>query len=93
MAGAEWEMDPVGPQQLKALSKQSGGQNRLDLAGIWSSPKRQNFQGTRMWWLLPCALFFLIEALWSRLGGQRIQLDFSHRRKPILEEKVVKPKV
>lgn len=92
LSGAEWEMNPRGPRELKAISSQSGGQDRLDLAGIWASPQQERFQGTRMWWLSLGAVLFLVEALWSRLGGQRIQFDFTHRRKPLKEEKVPSPK-
>jgi hypothetical protein len=92
LSGAEWEMNPRGPRELKAISSQSGGQDRLDLAGIWASPQQERFQGTRMWWLSLGAVLFLVEALWSRLGGQRIQFDFTHRRKPLKEKKVPSPK-
>jgi len=91
MSGAEWEMNPGPPQQLRILSQQSGGENRVDLAGIWESPAQKRFQGTREIWLWACAVLFLVEAFWSRVGGQRIQLDFSHRRKRIQQEKELKP--
>jgi uncharacterized membrane protein len=88
-AGAEWEMDPGMRQQLQALSQQSGGKERVDLAGIWDNPRRQNFQGTRDLWLMAAMGLFMVEALWRRLGGQRLSVDL--KPKPSKPEPKVKP--
>ncbi|MEX2607776.1 MAG: VWA domain-containing protein [Kiritimatiellia bacterium] len=85
MAGAEWVFDPEPVRHLQMLSAQSGGQERVDLAGIWQSPPRPRLQGTRNGWLIACALLFLFEALWSRLGGKLPEFE-SRKRHPSVKE-------
>lgn len=89
LAGAEWAFDPEPLRQLRVLSAQSGGQERVDLAGIWDSPPRPRLQGTRNWWLIACGLLFLFEALWSRLGGKLPEIEF--RTRPPREREETSP--
>ncbi len=90
MSGAEWEMNPQVAQQVRTLSERSQGVDRVDLAGIWDSPGRKSFQGTRHLWLWLCAGLFFVEALWSRVGGQRIQWGL--RKTPKIEKELPPPK-
>ncbi|WFB35377.1 VWA domain-containing protein [Kiritimatiellota bacterium B12222] len=85
LAGAEWVMKAELPVQLRHLSTQSGGVERVDLAGIWDSPRRQVLKGTREFWLWACAAMFLFEAFWSRVGGQRIQVERMKKHRPVQE--------
>ncbi|MDF3130069.1 VWA domain-containing protein [Kiritimatiellaeota bacterium B1221] len=85
MAGAEWEMNPQMAQQVRMLSERSHGVDRVDLAGIWDSPGRKSFQGTRHLWLWLCGGLFLVEAIWSRVGGQRIQWGIRSAPKDVKE--------
>jgi uncharacterized membrane protein len=74
--GAEWRFDRAPLDQLLALSTASGGINRLDLSGIWEHPPRPRWRGTAAWWLWTAFLLFLAEALWARVGRQRIQWEW-----------------
>lgn len=80
VGGAEWRFDPETPARLRRLSAASGGEDRVDLAGIWDSPKSGRPRGTWTWWLTAAGLLFLAEALWSRLGGGRPEMGFRRRR-------------
>lgn len=69
-SGVEWDLDPAKRVELAALSKSSGGAERLDLASIWSAPRPPEFGDVR-YWIPPLLLvLFLAETLLTRLGWQ-----------------------
>jgi hypothetical protein len=98
VAGAEWMLDPESVQQVVALSTASGGVGRIDLAEIWNSAPRAEWKGTGWNWLWVAFALFLLEAIWDRVGVQRIGFDWKRDRqwteKPVKSKAVKeKPKV
>ncbi len=70
-ASREWSFDPERPLELAALSRVSGGSERLDLATIWKAPRKEERASIRHWLLPLLLLLFLLETLLHRLGRQR----------------------
>jgi uncharacterized membrane protein len=70
MAGsnAEWTFDPARLTELLALSRASGGVERIDLTGIWKAPRREEFADLRPWLLTALLVLFVLDAWLSRLG-------------------------
>lgn len=70
MAGsnAEWTFDPERLAELAAVSRASGGVERVDLGSIWKAPRRAEYGDLRPWLLLALLLLFLADALLTRLG-------------------------
>ncbi len=73
-SSVEWTSDPARLQELQALSRGSGGQERLDLSTVWETPRRQEFRGLRPHLLIALLVLFLTETLLTRLG-----IDFPPR--------------
>jgi uncharacterized membrane protein len=71
-ANPEWRWEPGRLRELRALSSASGGRERVDLAGVWESPPRLASRDWRGGWLVLLILLFLVDALLTRLGGQRL---------------------
>lgn len=67
-AGAEWAFDPAQPAALAAVSRASGGVERLELTGIWNAPRPPRYGDVRHWILPVLLLLFVIETLRTRLG-------------------------
>ncbi len=67
---AEWDFRPQRLEELRQLSRLSGGEERLDLSEIWQSPRRLAYSDLRLPLLLLLLLLFLIEAAWTRIGGR-----------------------
>ena len=72
---AEWSFDRDRVNELKAVSAQSGGEERADLASIWKAPRRREFTDLQSWLLVLFLLLFLVEAAWTRLGGLRLSIS------------------
>lgn len=66
-AGAEWELDPAKPAALAAISRASGGAERLDLTNIWNAPRPPQYADVRNWILPALLVLFLLETLLTRL--------------------------
>lgn len=64
----EWSFDPARRAELRQLSAQSGGEERLDLAGVWRAPRPVNWRSVRAWVLAGWAVLFVIDAALTRLG-------------------------
>lgn len=94
--GAEWRFDPAMPLALQQLSQSSGGVNRIDLASIWQAPRSVTLRGIRVPLLWTALMLLLVEAAWTRLQGQRIQIDLrrpGHSRKPAIRAQMPAPPV
>lgn len=70
-ASAEWSFDRARLTELKLLSAQSGGRERLDLASIWDAPRTRHERPLRGWLLAVLTVVILIEAAVTRLGLNR----------------------
>lgn len=66
----EWNFEPRRIEELKHLSRLSGGEERLDLSQTWESPRRLAFRDLQLPLLVLLLLLFLVEAAWTRLGGR-----------------------
>jgi Mg-chelatase subunit ChlD len=64
----EWAFDRERLLEVKEVSKQSGGEERVDLASIWSAPGRVERYNLQPWLLTALLIFFLLECLLSRLN-------------------------
>lgn len=71
---AEWAFDREALVELRELARRSGGDARLELAGIWDAPRRIETRSLRAWWLGALAVVLLVEALvarWDVRGARR----------------------
>ena len=64
----EWAFDRTRIDELAALSRISGGEERLDLTRVWNAPRRPSFRDLRPWLLAAWLLAILAEALVTRMG-------------------------
>lgn len=65
---AEWAFDRARLAELRQLSARSGGQERLDLAQVWSAPRPAAWRSVRRWILIAWAIVFLTDVALTRLG-------------------------
>ena len=70
-ANPEWTRDPHRRQELADLSHASGGEERLDLASIWSAPRSSGTTPLRRFVLIALLIVMLAEFLQTRLGWTR----------------------
>ena len=82
--GSEWELDPAKPAALVALSRASGGAERLDLSGIWNAPRPPEYGDIRHWILPVLLVLFLLETLLTRIGWKLPQWGWSGLHLPSL---------
>jgi uncharacterized membrane protein len=69
----EWRFNPARVEELRRIADASGGEERLDLSGIWTSPpERKTYRDIRDALMIVLIVCFLADALRTRLGGQRI---------------------
>lgn len=68
-ANAEWQPRREAQMELRALSMQTGGDERLDFTQAWKAPPLPRFTDLRPWLLWTLLAFFLLEALVTRVGG------------------------
>jgi len=85
----EWQFNPERIAELRRIAETSGGRERLDLSGLWEAPERKTFRDIRDAVLILLMLLFLVDALLTRLGGQRItraraEPSGAPRRKPVV---------
>lgn len=64
---AEWSFDNDRVQELRQLSKRSGGVERLDLASIWDAPRAVNFRSMRLWLLIAWLVLLVADAALTQL--------------------------
>jgi hypothetical protein len=67
-SSVEWTRDPARLQELRAVSKASGGQERLDLTTIWQAPRREEFRSLRPPLLIVFLVLLVADSLLTRLG-------------------------
>jgi hypothetical protein len=83
-SSAEWSFDRERLLELRQLSMRSGGQERLDLAQIWSAPRPVAWRSIRAWILALWAVLFATDALLTRIGvgGEKRERDVRTPRRP-----------
>ena len=64
----EYAFDRGRLDELAAVSRRSGGAERVDLSDVWRAPRPTAFQGLRRWLLPLLAAAIVLEALASRTG-------------------------
>jgi uncharacterized membrane protein len=67
---AEWTPDRARLLELQAVSRASGGVERVDLTKVWQAPRRATFADLRPLLLVVVLLLFVLEALFTRLGWE-----------------------
>jgi hypothetical protein len=70
----EWTFDRSRVEELRQVSAQSGGAERINLAEVWQQPEKRAFATIQPWLLIAALLLILAEALATRLGWNRISL-------------------
>ena len=65
---AEWRFERARLLELEAISKESAGKKRVDLASVWDSPRKKAPRDLRHWYIVIALLLFLIDALLTKLG-------------------------
>lgn len=91
-SSAEWQFDRARLAELRQVSARSGGEERVDLASIWKSPRKKEFVDIRPHGLVAFLCLFLIEALLTRIGWKMPALAIkAPKREPKKprEEKIV----
>src|SRR5690606_30738712 len=66
----EWDFDPARVEELRHLSRLSGGEERLDLSQVWLAPRRATFTSLQPPLLITLPLLILAEILHTRLGAR-----------------------
>jgi uncharacterized membrane protein len=91
----EWTLNRERVNELEAVSRLSGGVERLDLSGVWSAPRREEYRDLRAWLLVSLLVVFLADVLVTRIGWHlpelalpKIRFRARRERKPL----VPKPK-
>lgn len=67
----EWSVPPAREAQLRALSRASGGSERIDFAKAWESPRRAAWRPLRNSLLIAALAVFLFDALATRMGWRK----------------------
>ncbi len=64
----EWNFDRERIEELRQVSVQSGGEERINLAEVWKQPERKEFASIQPALLVVALLLILAEALATRMG-------------------------
>jgi len=64
----EWELDDARIEELRAVSRQSGGEERVNLSEAWRQPERRTMGSIQPWLLIAALGMVLADALATRLG-------------------------
>ena len=64
----EWQFDPSRVSDLRSVSQQSGGAERLDLGDVWTAPRPDAWQGLQRPLIIGLIVLLLLEALQTRTG-------------------------
>ena len=67
-SSAEWANDRARLVELEAVSRGSGGAERVDLTKVWDAPRKSAFRDVRPWLLVALLVLFVTDALLERLG-------------------------
>jgi len=66
----EWSFNHSRVRELKNVSKASGGRELVNLSNAWETEKVIKLQSFRSWLLIVLLIFFLFEALVSRIENE-----------------------
>jgi hypothetical protein len=69
-SSVEWTPDAARLEELRALAKASGGQERLDLSTVWQAPRKREFASLRPELLVALLVLVVGDALVTRWGGK-----------------------
>ncbi|MCB1209112.1 MAG: VWA domain-containing protein [Verrucomicrobiales bacterium] len=64
----EWQFDAARIEDLRTVSHQSGGAERLDLGDVWTAPRPEAWQGIQRPLIIALILALVLEALQTRTG-------------------------
>ena len=64
----EWALNRERVRELEAVSRVSGGAERVDLSGVWQAPRRQEYMDARPWIFTALMFVFLADVLFTRMG-------------------------
>jgi len=87
----EWSLDPERLDDLRTVSKQTGGRELLDLSQAWLRPPSRQDVSLRMWIALAMLVFLVAEALLTRTGWKLpipSMPDWAPREKVVKVKKV-----
>ncbi|HEY5894019.1 MAG TPA: VWA domain-containing protein [Chthoniobacterales bacterium] len=76
----EWSFDHTRVAELRSLSRETHGVERIDLSRAWETPKRSAWRDLRAWLLLVALLIFLADALATRLGMEEFSIKRPSKR-------------
>lgn len=77
---AEWAFDEARVEELRAVSKASGGRELLELSQAWRSPPLERFVDLRGWLLMLALMGMLLDALITRMGWRLPEWAFAGGR-------------
>ena len=76
----EWSFEAERIQELRQLSKRSGGTERFDLASVWNAPRAVNYRTIRGWLLAAFLVMVLVDAALTQLDVWLIPSRATTRR-------------
>ena len=76
----EWDFSPARIQELRALSSTTGGQERLQLGGIWDAPRQESWRRFDPILLLLLLILALADFLHTRLGLRWATIDLRRKK-------------
>jgi len=79
-AGVEWRFDDRRLEEVRALSRASGGVERVELSSIWDDAPEGGELDLRPHLLALFLVLFLLEALVTRIGWKLPSLELPRRR-------------
>ncbi|QJE98742.1 VWA domain-containing protein [Luteolibacter luteus] len=94
-SSVEWAFEPERLEELRAVSRQTGGRELLDLSTAWLRPPSRQDVSLRMWIALAMLVFLVVEALMTRTGWKLPIPALPHwapREKEVKAKKVKAPK-
>jgi hypothetical protein len=74
---AEWAFDEARAEELRAVSKASGGRELLELSQAWRSPQVARFTELNSYLLVGALLLILLEAFVTRTGWKMPEWAFA----------------
>ncbi|QQL45101.1 vWA domain-containing protein [Sulfuriroseicoccus oceanibius] len=80
-SGAEWRFSPVMLDELRQVAAATGGEERLDLAGVWERPFVKPPRPLMPVLLALVLVLVLADALMTRIGANRVSFGGGRRKK------------
>ncbi len=78
----EWNLDRERVRELEAVSRLSGGAERVDLGTVWEASRREEYRDVRPWLLAVLLVVVLLDALVTRIGWRLPELAAPKFRLP-----------